>query len=165
MTRLNSNTKPWDLLKTVSDIMGPTFQQSEFNDSHLEMLLAEQGFDQDDIENALDWIERVAMSGSLSDVIGMLQDQQENIRVANPLEVAYLSQSLWKRIETCRLKGLLSNDLYEKLLEDIRVIDTRDWEEEDVKIFLAELLNTIVPHTAQHDFMKILEGRAPEYYS
>ena len=164
MKKAEESLKPWHLFKTIAEIMGPDFQQNELVDPNIEKILEENGFNQKDIENALDWIERVALSGSLPEVVSMMHTQRDTPRVADPLEIAYLSQTLWKRIEACRLRGILSNALYEKLLEDIRVIDTRDWEDDEVKIFLAELLNSIIPHTMRADFMRILDGSVPEHY-
>ena len=164
MKKASDSLKPWALFKTIAETMGPDFQQNELVDPNIEKILEENGYDQVDIDNALDWIERVALSGSLPEVVSMMHTQRDTPRVADPLELAYLSQTLWKRIEACRLRGILSNALYEKLLEDIRVIDTRDWEDDEVKIFLAELLNSIIPHTMRADFMRILDGSVPEHY-
>ena len=164
MKKASDCLKPWYLFRTIAEIMGPDFQQNELVDPNIEKILEENGFNQQDIENALDWIERVALSGSLPEVVSMMHTQRDTPRVADPLELAYLSQTLWKRIEACRLRGILSNALYEKLLEDIRVIDTRDWEDDEVKTFLAELLNSIIPHTMRADFMRILDGSVPEHY-
>ena len=94
----------------------------------------------------------------------MLSTQSESLRVANPIETAFLSDELWQGLQVCRIRGLLNDDLMERLLDGMRSIDSRDWDEEDANALLIELLGMVLPGLPDEKYMEILRGKSPEFY-
>ena len=86
------------------------------------------------------------------------------MRVANPMERICFSKKIWSKIELCRHKGLLTHDIIERMLECARVIDTRDWDDEEVSNLLAEIFMSVLPGTSEVDFFELFKSCVPEYY-
>lgn len=155
----------WDVVKTLSGFIVAGHEEEDLACAEIREKLEELGFEEEDIEMAYEWIDRASLSGTLSESLAMLQPQIQGPRLANPLERAYLSEKLWTSLEKCRHKGLMSDDLIERLLEGVRVIDTRDWDDEEVTALLYELLGMVMPGVSDQKFRDILENGFPEFYS
>ncbi|MBF0440323.1 MAG: DUF494 family protein [Oligoflexales bacterium] len=164
MSNIDTIPNWWKIVQIVADLMRSDFEEVEFAWDHMKTDFLEKGFDVEDIERASQWIEKVAASGHFLEIMSMLKPQGQGTRIASPLEIACLPKKIWNRIEICRKRGILSNELVEKVLEGMRILDTRDWDEEEVSIVLAELLSTILPGTSEKEFLAILEGVTPEFY-
>ena len=48
--------------------------------------------------------------------------------------------------------------------EGARVIDTRDWDDEEVQNLLAEIFTSVLPGTSETDFLEMFKVCVPEYY-
>ena len=58
----------------------------------------------------------------------------------SPLERVFISDAIWQDLESSRRKGLLSGDTTEMIIEGIRAVDTRDWDDEEVRTFIKDVL-------------------------
>lgn len=101
-------------------------------------ILLSKGFDLDLIKAAEDWCDSAESTGSIMDVLATFAPVGQGTRVSNPLERVAVSEDVWKVIETCRNRGLITLDMAERMLEGARAMDTRDWDDEDVLNFLAD---------------------------
>ena len=102
--------------------------------------LLAKGFEEADIAKAIAWVEKAAVSGQMMDVFGMLCPQPEGSRVDSPLERVFMSDAVWKDLASSRSKGLLSGDTTEMIIEGIRAVDTRDWDDDEVRTFIKDVL-------------------------
>lgn len=94
-----------------------------------------------EIEYTCDWIENVVRSGKAIETLDMIyQKSVKSVRVENPFDQPYLSDEMWKKIESWRLRGIIPNDVVERLLVGLRNMDVRDWEEDEVKELVANLI-------------------------
>ena len=94
----------------------------------------------------------------------MLQRQSTGLRIINPLEDVCFSSAIWSRIEICRQKGLITDEAMERLLEGARVIDTRDWDDDEVANLLAEMLFAFNPSNSEEEYLEMLQRCVPHFY-
>ncbi len=155
----------WEVLNSLAALISSGLDYEELEDDFVKTLLLSQGHDHLSIQNALDWLERASLSGHVADIFSMLQPNSSLTRVANPLEVACIPHALWERFENIRNRGLIADDLAEKVLEGMRTIDTRDWEDEDVDTFLVEVMSATLPQASSRTISRILKKMPiPELY-
>ena len=102
--------------------------------------LLTRGFTLPDIHRAITWIEKAAVSGQMMDALGMLCPRTDGAREDSPLERVFMSDAVWQDIESSRRGGLLSGDTAEMIIEGIRAVDTRDWEDDEVRTFIKDVL-------------------------
>jgi hypothetical protein len=108
------------------------------DDGLLRAHLLARGFELEQIKAAEDWCDVVQASGSLVDVLSAFASSGSGHRVCSPLERVSVSDEVWKTIEDCRSRGIISTDMAERLLEGARAMDTRDWDDEDVRTFILD---------------------------
>lgn len=159
--------KWWHVIQAMADYVACGFDYDELEDEWVRQALVTQGFLALDIDQALDWLEMASMSGHVADVFSMLQPTGLGMRVASPLEKISISDKVWRQLEEMRIRGIISDDLAERLLEGIRAIDTRDWEDEDVSMFLEEVLSSTLPSTPAKVLKRLCKKGTvvPEFYS
>lgn len=122
--------------------------------------LTDRGFSKDGIGKALEWVGMAALSGNLMDTLGMLQPSSGAIRIDHPLEKLSLGPGLTRAVEACRRQGILTSEMSERLIEALRTMDTRDWEQPDIEAFFAEMLAVSAPSLAGVQVSKVLAGKA-----
>ena len=132
MERVSSTATWWPVVCAMAELVVYGYDELELTERHVREELREAGFDEQDIDLACAWIERAVNSGTVVESLAMLQPRGEGPRIANPMERICFSQKIWSKIELCRHKGLLTPDIIERMLEGARVIDTRDWDDEEV---------------------------------
>lgn len=158
-------TRWWHAVKMMADLVSSGYDESELTEHYVRDELLAAGFELQEIDLACEWVEKAIISGTLYESLMMLQRPMNGLRIANPLEKICFSRKVWLQIERCCERGLLSRDLVERLLEGARVIDTRDWEDDDVSKLLAEMFSTINPAASEKEFLDMLERCMPTYYS
>lgn len=129
----------WRAVQAVSDIL-----VSENLDSWDENLLIGRltaaSFSKDTIDQALTWLQNAALNGQLQQIIGFIYERDlPRMRIENPSEGAFISNRLWKRLETMRLKGIINLETVERLLAGLRSLDCRDWEEDEVWEYISQV--------------------------
>lgn len=164
MSRVETDAGWWSAVKKMADLVTAGYCETELTEGDVREELMGAGFIAADIDLACEWVEKALNSGTLNESLAMLQQQTHATRIRNPLEGVCFSNDIWSRIENCYQKGLLSRDNVERLLEGARVIDTRDWEDDDVTNLLAEMLNSINPSISESDYLSILQRCTPSYY-
>lgn len=164
MNTVHVQDRWWQAVKKMADLVTAGYCETELTEGYVREELVEAGFGSGEIDLACEWVEKALNSGTLSESLAMLQDQSHCARIRNPLEGVCFSEEVWNKIESCYQKGLLSRDKMERLLEGARVIDTRDWEDDDVTGLLAEMLNSINPSISESEYLNILERGTPSYY-
>jgi hypothetical protein len=127
--------------------------------------LTDRGFSTDGIGKALEWVDRAALSGCLMDTLGMLQPVADGLRVEHALERASLHPRLLRAIYAARGRGWISRDLSERLIEGVRTMDTRDWDDAEIAHFLGDILAVSSPCLAGQSLAGILAGRAVDHYN
>lgn len=165
MPQVDAEPVWWLVVKQLANYIHSGRQEDELATIEVRDELIACGFPEQEVYRAYAWLDQANRSGVLTESLAMLQPQVNGSRVINPIEKAYFSDELWRRIQVCRVRGLLSSDIVERLLEGMRTMDTRDWDEEDISSLINELLSMSLPGVDQADFMDIIEGRRPEFYS
>jgi uncharacterized protein Smg (DUF494 family) len=135
----------WRVIEEMADFVACGFDYEELEDEWVHQALLAQGFTVNDIDKALDWLEMASISGSVADVFSMVLPVGVGMRVASPLEKVFVSEKIWSHLEDIRARGIIGDDLAERLLEGIRTLDTRDWEDEEVSSFIQEVVTSSLP--------------------
>tara|TARA_B100001094_G_C18104679_1_gene757712 strand:+ start:365 stop:847 length:483 start_codon:yes stop_codon:yes gene_type:complete len=155
----------WKVVKQLAGFIHSGRQEDELATVEVRDELLARGFAEQDVYEAYAWLDRANRSGVLTESLSMLQPQTSGSRVDNPIEKLFFSDELWEKIQSLRFRGLLSSDLVERLLEGMRTMDTRDWDEEDITNLMHELLSVSLPFIDQQHHLDIIEGQRPEFYS
>ena len=156
----------WGVIRAMADFVASGVEYGDLEDELIQSELVSLGFKQTAIEQALDWLETASMSGHVTEVLSMLQPSGTHTRVASPLETASMSDKMWNSFEALRRRGLISPDVAERLLEAIRGMDARDWDDEEASSFLYDFVASALPHHPEHLLRKIIEqSKVPEFYS
>ena len=163
----SSSSDWWDVVKAMAAFVGSGFDESDLTESEMRRELLAQGFTESAVAMAVAWVEKAQVSGSLSESLAMLQasDTLLSIRLSNPIERICINDRLWLRLYSCRQKGLLSQELFERLVEGVRTIDVRDWDEFDETQMLEELLVTLLPQHSLAECRRLLSGQYPSFLS
>ncbi|NRA67830.1 MAG: hypothetical protein HRU19_25340 [Pseudobacteriovorax sp.] len=154
----------WKVVQSMADLVAAGYDEHELTENYVRTSLVEQGYSDDLITVATSWVEKAINSGTISECFAMLQNQSTGTRIVNPLEDICFSSSVWSRIKTCRQKGLISEEAMERMLEGARVIDTRDWEDDEVTNLLAEMLFTFNPSSSESEYIDMLRRCVPQFY-
>ncbi len=101
------------------------------------------GFDHGLSEEVACWLHQCERMGTLSEVLAMYKPMH-SVRVVTPIE-KIIPQKILKTLKEWQKKGYISHDLFEKVLEVLRTSDPRDWDEDDVKFFLSDLIENVRP--------------------
>ena len=149
----------WGVVKTLASFVVSGHSEEELSGVEVKTKLLDSGYGEDEISQAYLWLDKVNLSGCLSESLSMLHPHGEGFRVENPIETIFLPEKLRQIIQVLRLRGLLSDDLLEKLLEGIRTLDTREWDDTDIKEFVLELLLVVMPNHSREQYLRILEGK------
>ena len=123
-----------------------------------------RGFELDEIRAAENWCDRVAHTGRLIETLSLFAPIAQGPRINSPLERIFVSDRLWKTIEDCRSRGIFSLDMAERLLEGIRAMDTRDWDDSEVKEFIEDACGSSVIAGGDAKLKKALKGDFADYY-
>ena len=129
------------VIEAIADLVcchGMTLEEDGVIRAHLLAL----GFDLTLVRAAEDWCDSAQSTGSIMDVLSIFAPVGEGTRVYSPLERVAVSEDVWKVIESCRKRGLITLDMAERMLEGARAMDTRDWDDSDVLSFLADACNS-----------------------
>lgn len=166
MTSASSSTW-WDVVKAMADFIAVGYEEADLTESEMRQELLAQGFTEPAVAEAVLWVEKAQASGSLSESLAMLQgsDTSLSVRLSNPLERICINDRLWLRLYSCRQKGLLSQELFERLIEGVRAVDVRDWDEYDETQLLEELLIALLPHHSLAECRRLLSGQYPSFLS
>lgn len=159
-----SCTHWWSVVETMADLVASGYDEHELTERYVKDELLEKGYKEQAINTAVIWLEKATNSGTINESLAMLQRQPVGLRIANPLEQVCFSNSIWSRLEVCRQKGLISEEAVERILEGARVIDTRDWDDEDVSNLLAEMLFTFNPNNSETEYLDMLQQCVPQFY-
>ena len=138
--------------------------QSFEDDGILRHQLVDRGFELELICAAENWCEMAEASGSLIDILSVFAPASSNHRIYSPLERLAVSDEIWSAIEACRMRGVISIDMAERMLESVRELDTRDWDDEDVRTFLLEACVAHGLPTNQMKLERALQGDFRSYY-
>ncbi len=161
-----AETQNW--MKVVEAIAGYValgLDEEEIFEGYLRQSLLQEGHPQTDVDYALDWLERAAHSGNLSEVLCMMQSATVGARIESPLERACFSDAIWQDIIRLRAKGLVGQEVVERLVEGIRNIDARDWDDEEVRALIMDVMSKSLPGRSHSDLERILGGRERNFYS
>ena len=138
--------------------------QSTEEDGLLRVQLQARGFDLDLIRAAEKWCDKVQAAGSLVDVLSLFVPAGVGPRLFSPLERVSISDEVWQSIESCRNRGIITLDMAERLLEGVRAMDTRDWDDEDVRSFLLDACAANSLPSSHSKIERALQGDFRDYY-
>lgn len=154
----------WGVIKAMASLVSSGYEESELTESHVRHELAGHGYSQKEIDRACEWIDKALQSGTLNECLSMLDEHVEATRLNNPIETICLSEKVWSRLDQCYQKGLLSRGLIERVLEGVRFVDTRDWEDDEVASLMAEMLSSFNPSISESEYLEMLNRCLPTYY-
>jgi uncharacterized protein Smg (DUF494 family) len=129
----------WQAVRVVADWLA----SSEIDISDLDdinPLLKARGFSAKSIDKAMDWIGHAHVTSDLQEVLELLGDKNESVRIESFVERTYLAHGLWQTVQNCQRRGLISSDLSERMLDSAMNIDTRDWDIDEVESFIETVL-------------------------
>ena len=154
----------WLAVRSIADLINRDGIPPE-DDRVIRAQLTEQGFSADGIGKAMDWMDKAAMSGNLSDSLGMLQPIVHGPRMDHVLELVCVHPLLMRAVESCRRRAWLHQDVAERLLEGLRAMDSRDWDRPEIDGFLADVLGVSVPSLAGMSLSKVLKRWPRQKYN
>lgn len=154
----------WDVVKALAGFVVSGHSEDELLGVDVKAKLLDFGFQEAEITKAYEWLDKVTLSGSLSESLSMLQPQGTGTRIANPIESIFLSEKLWNTLQVCRMKGLISDELMERFLEGVRTVDARDWDDEDVSGLMVELIGMVIPGLSEQQYLALVEGNSTDFY-
>lgn len=157
----NAKSGWWRVVETMADLVAEGCQEADLTAMGVRQALLARGFPEEDIAQACAWIERSTASGSLAETWAMLQPHRVRTRVGSPLEQAYFSADLWDRLELARQRALIPADLFEKLLEGVRVLDPREWDDSEVESVMGEMVQAVIPQVSAQSFRALLQRKHP----
>ena len=165
MTQMQHEAEEWWLVvQAMAGYITSGLDEYDLNDDFVRCELLRQGFSTDSVDQAFDWVDRASLSGQLNELFTFLQPINPNIRIQNPLETAAVSDRLWQQIERCRHSGLMSQWYAEQVLEGMRTMDTRDWEDKEVDAFVADMLANSLPQRDKKSALQLLNGKCRQLY-
>lgn len=153
----------WDIVKLLAELIAGS-DEDILGDDEVYQYLLSCDYREKDINRAYQWFHQVSRSGTLSESIAMLVPSSDHTRITNPIEMAYMSPDLWHQIDKARQRGFLSDDFAERLLEGVRTIDTRDWDEVDISHLLGEVMAMSFPSYTVNQCLEILSGAHQDFY-
>jgi hypothetical protein len=103
--------------------------------------LRSEGFDLSLSEELGGWLHQCDRMGTLPEVLSMYKPM-DSVRVVTPIE-KIIPEKIIKTLRTWKKQGYISHDLFEKVFEVLRTSDPRDWDDDDVKFFLTDLLENV----------------------
>jgi len=128
--------------------------------------LISRNFSLASIRAAEDWCDQAEATSSLIEVLSLFAKPSEGMRIDHPLERLFVSDHIWNIIVDCRNRGIFSLDMAERLLEGVRAMDTRDWDDVQLFEFIEEACsNPIVVGGIDTRLRKALKGNFSDYYS
>lgn len=164
MKQISNGDSWWAVVECMAGLISSGYSEMELTEKHVRDVLISRGFTEFSVERATRWIERAINSGTACESLAMLQPCSQSLRIGNPLENVCFSTKILSKIEMCRQKGLISEEARERLLEGARVIDTRDWEDDEVTSLLAEMLFSYNPSLSEEDYTEMLKRCVPNFY-
>ena len=164
MEQLSEGKAWWAVVECMAGLISSGYDEMELTEKHVKDILESKGFCKFSISQAMSWVEKAINSGSINESLAMLQPVSTGQRISNPLESVCFSATVLARIEMCRQKGLISEEARERILEAARVIDTRDWDDDEVTGLLAEMLFSYNPNTSEEDYADMLRRCVPNFY-
>jgi hypothetical protein len=150
----------WQAVRSIADLVARG-DLAPGDEGDIRNALEERGFSSDHIGRAIEWVDMAALSGNLLDTLGMLANPPGTVRLAHPVERLTVHPELYRALELCRDRGLFGQELAERLFESVRTVDSRDWDEHDVRSFLTETLASAAPWLIGQDLTQVLSGKAP----
>lgn len=155
----------WDVVRVIAEYLSCGYTQEDLEDICFDSLLEEKGYSKTSINQAIDWLEEASLSGNISDILSMANSTGSMVRIPNPIETMGVSEKLWVTLETLRLKGMINFDLAEKVLEGVRGLDSRDWEDDEICSFVKELLISSMPFISEEQLDLISKGLYKDFYA
>jgi hypothetical protein len=157
----------WQVIEAMAGYVTSGFEYQELDSEWVRQALVAQGLTKTGIDQALDWLEMASVSGHAADVFSMAQPGAFGHRVPSPLERIFISEKVWRRIEDMRKRGIIAADLTERILESLRSMDTRDWDDTEIEHFIEDILVTSLPSTPDHIVKRLsrMGAHVPEFYS
>jgi uncharacterized protein Smg (DUF494 family) len=155
----------WQVVKELAKLMEQEgYREAELSESHVKRNLIAAGFDEGAINRAIEWVEKAIVSGNLSECLSMAQQYHADVRVIHPYESTYIPQKIWIGLLACQKKGIISSELFEKLMEGVRIFDPRGLTEIEVRDILLELLSSLLPDHLVERVSSVIDGHDNNQY-
>lgn len=152
----------WDAVREIAAmVVRDGLHQAD--EGMMRRTLVTAGFNEAQILQAFDWIDHAERSGNILDIMAMLAPRPDGLRVHHPVEKMFVSDRVWRELDRARQREVVNPDLAERLLEGIRALDTRDWEDDEVRSFVADVMSDMSGDPVKAE--QILKDQLPEFYS
>lgn len=152
----------WDAVREIAAmVVRDGLHQAD--EGMMRRTLVTAGFNETQILQAFDWIDHAERSGNILDIMAMLAPRPDGLRVHHPVEKMFVSDRVWRELDRARQREVVNPDLAERLLEGIRALDTRDWEDDEVRSFVADVMSDMNGDPVKAE--QILKDQLPEFYS
>lgn len=163
---VSQNQSEWiEVVEAIAGFVALGLEEEDIFEGFLRRSLISDGHCADAVDHAIDWLEQAAFKGNLSEVLSMMQTANIGSRIESPLERASFSDAVWLDLWRLRSRGLVGQEVMERLVEGIRSIDARDLEDEDVRALITDVMSKSMPGKSVSDLEKILNGRQRHFYS
>jgi hypothetical protein len=168
---LTKDSSWWDIVPHLLERLRifHTMEPEAWNDfAKFEKIVIQEltvfGINRDTIDEAMNWVENASNHTGLSDLISIFSDSCATQRVAHPMEDKTLPDSLLPRLNQCRARGILGSDIIERMLENLRGVDTSDWDDQDVESYIAETITFVSPGLSINQAKQMLGPHHHERY-
>lgn len=131
----------WQAVCSIADMITNGWYLPE-QTIEISAALEQKGFVREAISKAIDWLESASMTGDVFGALAITSQSSVNERLVHPLEAAGIHPELLRSVMACRRKGVIHPDAFEQVIENIRSLDTRDWSDEEIELFVDEIIST-----------------------
>ena len=151
----------WNVILEIAKIV--TNDGCSLHDENLlQQKMREKGFEKEEISYAMDWFDRAQLSGNITEIMSMIEPPIKAIRIEHPIEKAYLSDEIIREISVGFENKFFGFETAEKLLEGMRILDPRDWEDQDIRSFVVEILSLLGSEKSSKRLRKVKKGRVSD---
>lgn len=138
----------WRAVRCIAPLVSPNGISPQ-DEQMIHNTLVQKGFSLEIIDRALAWIDQVAVTGNLADTLSMLLPVNSYNRIDHALEKVFLHPRLRRALSACLRRGFIPQETMERLLESLRHLDTRDWDDAEIERFFHDVLGISNPCRTQ----------------
>ncbi|MGE0171157.1 MAG: DUF494 family protein [Oligoflexales bacterium] len=153
----------WRVVEEIARMIESNgFKQSELAESHVKKDLLAAGHTESDVNTAINCVEKAFLSGNFYDCLTMTQQLGSDFRILHPAESPLLPYKIWQGLLVCRKKGVISSEVFERIVEGIRLFDLRGLTTPEVDDVFHDLLSNHLPQHVIDTVFAVVNGNKSE---
>jgi hypothetical protein len=153
----------WRVVEEIARMFEPDgFKQSELADNQVKENLLAAGHDETAVNVAINCVEKAFLSGNVYDCLTMTHKYGSEYRVLHPAERAFIPTKIWQGLLACQKRGVITSDVFERLVESIRLFDFRGLTDAEISDVFYDMLSSNLPQHILDTVFAIVEGRTAQ---